>query len=130
MRKLLVIAAAAGAIAWSGVAFAFVDESSVNITNKGEELNGSTVSLTPSGEKTTVEHRKPEKEHHAKKHPSSKRTTRGEHRDSEAQRREQVRRTIDMINIGVSVGTSLGRGGGGGGSGGGDFGHHGGHHKE
>jgi len=123
MRKLLVIAAAAGAIAWSGVAFAFVDESSVNITNKGEELNGSTVSLTPLEEKTEKVHRSSKK--------SSSRTSRkarhADHEESQAERRRNVERTLEMIDVGISIGTGLHHGGGGGGS---DRGHHGEHHKD
>jgi hypothetical protein len=129
MRRVLLTFAALGAIAWPSASSAFVDESNVEITHKSEELKSSTVSLTPTEEKTHVEHHKPEKEHHTnKKHSNSKRTTRTEHRESEAQRREQVRRTIDMINIGVSVGTSFGHGGGGGGGGGEK--HHGERHKD
>ena len=123
MRKLLVIAAAAGAIAWSGAAFAFVDESSVNITNKGEELNGSTVSLTPLEEKTEKVHRSSKK--------SSSRTSRkarhADHEESQAERRRNVERTLEMIDVGISIGTGLHHGGGGGGS---DRGHHGEHHKD
>lgn len=130
MRKFFLVFAVATAVVWSGTASAIVDESQVNTSDQGEELKRSTVSLTPTEEKTPVEHRKPEKEHRAKKHPSSKRTTRTEHRESEAQRRQQIERTIDMINIGVGVGTSLRHGGGGDGGGGGDSGHHGGHHKD
>ena len=129
MRKLVAVAALA-VIAWPGAASAFVDESNVEITHKSEELKSSTVSLTPTEEKTP-EHRKPEKEHRTtKKHSGSKRTDRAEHGDSEVQRREQIQRTIDMINIGVGVGTSLRRGGGGGGGGGGGEKHHGERHKD
>jgi len=131
MRKLFLVFAVAAAGIWSGPASAIVDESRVNTPDQGEELNRSTVSLTPTEEKTSVEHRKPEKEHRTtKKHSGSKRTDRAEHGDSEVQRREQVQRTIDMINIGVGVGTSLRRGGGGGGGGGGGEKHHGERHKD
>jgi hypothetical protein len=46
MCRLFVVIATIGTIVWSGTALAIVDQSSISVNNGGNELDGTTVSLT------------------------------------------------------------------------------------
>jgi len=98
MRKLLVIMATFGAIAWSGAALAVVDESTVTVTNNGKELDGATVSLkTSEGKTATVRPKRPMNP----KRPTTARV--GKHGKITLVRREKDRQSDQIIVVTVTT---------------------------